>query len=113
MEFSTEKFKVKNDLYLETRGGTTKFLYISCSKCNEPIMVYQKDMNGALIRWYADRIVWASASIAVGKSVFCSKCGQLLANPMIYEPEKRDAFRIIIGSVHKYRSIEQAKAREN
>ena len=112
MEFPTEKFKIKNDLYLKKRFGNTKFLYISCSRCNYPIMVYQKDMNGALIRWYADRIDWTSANIQIGKSIFCPKCGQLLANPMIYEPENRDAFRIIVGSIHKYRSIEQAKARE-
>ena len=41
----------------------------------------------------------------------CSNCESILAAPMVYEPENRPAYRIVPGSIHAYRSAEQAQAR--
>lgn len=122
MEFPTNKFKPKKDRYAKSRGGPTKFLYIACGNCEEPAMVYQKDGPGRLLRCYADRIVWppelvegqaevTSETIKQAGALACSSCESVLATPMIYEPENRPAFRIIPGSIHAYRSAEQAQAR--
>jgi hypothetical protein len=86
-------------------------------------MVYQKDGSGRLLRYYADRIVWppelvekqteiTPATIKEAGSLACSACGNVLANPMVYEPENRPAYRLVPGSIHAYRSPEQAHARD-
>lgn len=122
MEFPREKFKSKKDRYAKTRGGPSKFLYIACGNCEEPAMVYQKDGPGRLLRCYADRIVWppglveeraelTAATVKEAGSLACAACANVIANPMVYEPESRAAYRIIPGSIHAYRSPEQAEAR--
>lgn len=122
MEFPEGKFKPKKDRFSKARGGPSKLLYVSCSSCEEPTMVYQKDGPGRLLRWYADRIVWppklveaqaevSPSTIKEAGSLACGACETVLANPMIYDPENRPAYRIVPGSVHTYRSLEQAQAR--
>ncbi len=122
MEFPTEKFKLKKDRYSKARGGPSKFLYISCGNCEEPTMVYQKDGPGRLLRCYTDRIVWppelidkqtdvAPDTIKQAGALACLSCENMIATPMVYEPESRPAYRIIPGSIHAYRSVEQAQAR--
>lgn len=122
MEFPQDKFKPKKDRYAKSRGGPSKFLYIACGNCDEPAMVYQKDGPGRMLRCYADRIVWppelveeraelTAATVKEAGSLACAACANMFANPMIYEPENRAAYRIIPGSIHAYRSPEQAEAR--
>ena len=85
-------------------------------------MVYQNDGPGRLLRCYVDRIVWppelveekAELTIATIKeagSLACNACANTLAIPMVYELENRPAYRIIPGSIHAYRSADQAQAR--
>jgi hypothetical protein len=85
-------------------------------------MVYQKDGPGRLLRCYADRIVWPPelvdkqteldpATIKRAGSLACAACANVLANPMVYELEDRPAYRVVPGSIHAYRSPEQAQAR--
>lgn len=75
-------------------------------------MIYQKDGKGGLLRCYADRIVWPTTLTENQTNpIACSACNLQLANPMIYEPEKRLAYRLIPGKVHTYRSLEQARSR--
>ena len=112
MKFSNEKFKIKKDSYLKSRDNNVKFLYISCGKCNEPVIIYQKDGIGNLYRFYYDRIVWPpNLTETHTKLLICPRCKQIIANHMIYEQENRDAYRIIPGTIHKYRSPEQAESR--
>lgn len=122
MEFPSDKFKPKKDRYAKSRGGPSKLLYVACGNCEEPAMIYQKDGPGRLLRCYADRIVWppelvdeqsklTTATIKEAGSLACAACTNVLANPIVYEPENRPAYRVIPGSIHAYRSPEQAQAR--
>jgi len=122
MEFSKEKFKPMKDRYAKSRGGPSKFLYIACGSCEEPAMIYQKDGPGKLMRCYTDRIVWppelvstyediTSSTVKNAGALACSGCDETLALPMVYKPEDRPALGILPGSVHTYRSAEQAQAR--
>ena len=113
MEFPTEKFKLKKDSYVKARNGNSKLLYISCTKCNEPLMIYQKDGKGGLLRCYIDRMVWKASNQAEkqASNLTCLSCKNIIAIHMIYEPENRPAYRLIPGTIHTYRSIERAKVR--
>lgn len=107
MRFPNDTFKLKKDRYVKVRDGETKLLFITCSNCDEPVMIYQKDGRGNLLRCYEDRIHWAASRI--DGSIICGSCDNVLANPMIYAPEKRMAYRLIPGKLHIYRSLEQAE----
>ena len=119
MEFPKEKFKPKKDSRSQRRGGPIKFLYIACAKCNEPIMVYQKDGLGGLVRFYVDRIVWppdlvkaqerlAVAGVKPAAPLACTTCGTIIGSPMVYEPEQRAAYRVVPGSMHAYRHLPES-----
>lgn len=106
-----QKHQPKNDKYKKARGGSSQFLDIYCGKCNTHLCLYQKDGPGNLLRLYADRI-FEPASLAEHSSaqhlsdlptLTCSKCGQIIAHPIVYEPESRLAFRIV-GAIKKQRS---------
>lgn len=91
--------KLKNDKYKKTRGGYSRLLQISCQKCGSAICLYQKDGPGNLRRMYMDRIVEPKVSLA-RKDLTCSK-GHLIGVKIIYEKEKRPAFRLFVDSVSK------------
>jgi ribosomal protein S27E len=106
MEFPKDKFKIKNDRYAKTRGGNSKFLYIACGNCSQPLMIYQKDGPGKLLRCYVDRIVWSANHIDKQTgSLECLACGKIVANHMIYKPENRPAYRLTPNSTHLARDI--------
>lgn len=90
---------IKNDRYKRVRGGSSKLLQISCEKCNSIICLYQKDGPGMLRRMYLDRIIDPQASVS-GESLCCSN-NHLLGVKIIYEKEKRPAFRLITNSFTK------------
>ncbi len=119
-EFPNEKFTFKKDRYSKARGGASKFLFVACGACTTPLFIYQKDGPGALIRYYADRIVWPpdlidyspdTAKIGEIGALACGSCDNLIAVPMIYKPENRLAFRAITGAAHNFRSAARAAAR--
>ena len=121
MLFTGEKFKPQKDRYSKKRGPS-RFLYIACGECETPTMVYQKDGPGRLHRYYTDRVVWppelvttlaevTSDTIKGAGALACTACENVLGLPMIYEPENRPAFSAVPGTVHAYRSAEQAQAR--
>ena len=89
----------KNDKYKKVRGGSSRLLRISCQKCGEQICSYQKDGPGSLKRMYIDRITEPMVSISK-KNFSCPK-GHLLGVKIIYEKEKRPAFRLFVDSVVK------------
>lgn len=103
------KFKAKKDKYFKERGGTTQFYYLFCSTCGEYVALYQKDGPGTLLRLYLDRIFEPEyLSMLQNKceknevpALKCPKCNIVLGIPMVYEKEKRLAFRLIRGLLRK------------
>ena len=102
--------KFKNDKYVNARGGNSHFLNISCAKCGQYLALYQKDGRGSLLRMYLDRIFEPQELAALQFSggdkkdipaFKCPKCGTLIGTPMVYEPERRMAFRLFHGSFVK------------
>jgi len=100
--------KLKRDKYRNARGGYSRFLEISCSKCGSFIAVYQKDGPGILKRMYIDRIFkpekweeYQGRKISEIPNLKCEECGQLIGTPYIYKKEKRKAILMIQGSFSK------------
>lgn len=98
MKFSNDQFKAR-------RGGTSKWLMVSCRECRNDLFIYQKDGTGQLLRFYLDRIYSSPEGErpfnnithqALG-NLACNNCESLLGAPMIYEKhgEDRLAERII------------------
>ena len=94
-----KKTAFKKDKYKKARGGYSRLLKISCQKCGEYICMYQKDGPGNLRRMYIDRISDSKISLSK-KDLSCPK-GHLLGVKIIYEKEKRPAFRLFVDSVAK------------
>ena len=105
--------KFKNDKYVNARGGNSHFLDIYCAKCGQHLALYQKDGRGSLLRMYLDRIFDPQELSALQSrggdkkdipAFKCTKCGALIGTPMVYELEKRLAFRLFRGSFAKKNS---------
>lgn len=103
----------KKDRYLKARGGSFEFFIIHCSQCQAPIVLYQKDGPGALLRMYLDRIHEPSDLADLqnkdgGKQAIpnlsCPGCCQIIGVPMVYELEQRLAFRLIRGRFQQKRN---------
>ncbi len=93
------KIHFKNDKYKKVRGGYSRLLQISCQKCASVICMYQKDGSGNLRRMYLDRINNSKISTS-GKDLTCPK-GHLLGVKIVYDKEKRPAFRLFVDAVVK------------
>lgn len=91
--------KLKNDKYKKARGGYSRLLQISYQKCGSLICLYQKDGAGNLRRMYIDRINNQKVPIT-NKDLSCPK-GHLLGVKIIYQKEKRPAFRLFVDAVVK------------
>lgn len=91
--------KFINDKYKKVRGGYSRLLKITCEKCSAEICQYQKDGPGNLRRMYIDRIFNNTVSVSK-KDLECSN-GHLLGVKMVYEKEKREAFRIFVDAIVK------------
>lgn len=91
-------YKLKNDKFRRKRGGHSRLLDVCCEKCGAHICYYQKDGSGILKRMYLDRIFDLNKH---GKFLKCEKCQQVLGVSIIYEKEKRPAFRLFVGAVTK------------
>jgi len=98
----------KRDKYKFARGGHSRLLNVCCRKCENIVLVYQKDGPGNLRRLYLDRIF--EPAELVGLQVLsikdvpmlkCKKCGEVLGTPYIYPKEKRKAFRLYQDAVIK------------
>ncbi|MDQ3075923.1 MAG: hypothetical protein M3Q34_02245 [bacterium] len=89
--------KFKNDQYKKARGGYSRLLRIICTYCGKHICDYQKDGPGNLRRMYVDRILNNIVPIS-GKNFGCPT-GHLLGVKVIYEKEKRLAFRLFVDAV--------------
>ena len=94
-----KKVDFKRDKYKKVRGGYSRFLQISCQECGSLVCVYQKDGPGNLRRMYLDRINNPTVSITK-KDLSCPK-NHFLGVKIIYQKEKRPAFRLFVDSVTK------------
>jgi hypothetical protein len=97
-----KKFKARKDRYFSSRGGVYVLVKVYCASCNAYILTYQKDGHGALIRLYLDRIVEPEVSFRLLR---CNQCNELLAVPMIYKKEGREALRINRGKVRTIKQV--------
>jgi|SRR3989338_851904 len=90
--------KLKSDKYRRTRGGHSRLLDLSCSKCSTHLFYYQKDGPGILKRTYLDRIIGTKIT---KPNLICPKCKELLGVLIIYKKENRSALRLFEGAVSK------------
>lgn len=102
------KIEFKNDKYRKARGGYSRFLNLSCAKCESFVALYQKDGPGPLKRMYLDRIFSPESLVGLDGIAFkkltpftCQKCKQVLGLPFLYEKEGRPTFRLFEGSISK------------
>jgi L-amino acid N-acyltransferase YncA len=102
------EFKLKKDKFKSFRGGYSKLLDIYCRKCENIVAIYQKDGPGNLRRMYLDRIFYPenltnlqNLNLKDIPELKCSKCGQILGSPYIYEKESRPAFRLFVDAIVK------------
>ena len=95
-----KKLAFKSDRFKKNRGGYSRWLLLSCEKCKNNILLYQKDGHGILKRLYFDRII-LPANLSKKKNLDCRKCKAALGTPMIYRKENRPAFRLFAGAIEK------------
>ncbi|MDD3711131.1 MAG: hypothetical protein PHP37_00800 [Patescibacteria group bacterium] len=101
-----ENFSFRKDKYKSSRGGHSRLLNVCCRKCENLVVVYQKDGPGNLRRLYLDRIFEPSEMVGLQNNnikdvpvLKCKNCSEVLGTPYIYIKEKRKAFRLYKGSV--------------
>lgn len=94
------RFTFKSDRFKKNRGGYSRWLSLSCEKCKNQIMIYQKDGPGILKRIYLDRIVFPT-DLSEKKNLECKKCKTVLGVPIIYEKENRLSYRLFVGAIEK------------
>lgn len=100
--------KIIKDSSYKRRGGSAKWLLITCSHCNSNLCIYQKDGPGNLYRLYADRIHSTDGNrpflnATKANALKCSSCKSVIAVPMIYKKDlyPRLAFRLLDISINK------------
>jgi hypothetical protein len=96
------KVSLKSDRYRKSRGGHARWLLLYCEKCSQPFAVYQKDGPGILKRLYLDRIIVPEElSSGHNNALMCRACKVTLGIRIVYEKEKRLAYRLFAGAVGK------------
>lgn len=88
--------KFSRDSSYKRRGGTAKWLLLSCGACKEDFSLYQKDGPGNLHRLYLDRLFdtegnrpFRDLGKAAISGLVCVECKELIASPMVYEKDDR------------------------
>ena len=101
------KISFKNDKYKKARGGYSRLLDVSCTKCGTHLCYYQKDGPGILKRMYLDRIYGLTLTKKNDKSLkqisdfTCPLCKRQIGVTMIHKKENRLAYRLFVGAVIK------------
>jgi ribosomal protein S27E len=102
------KTVLKRDKFKSARGGYSRLLDISCRKCDQLAVTYQKDGPGNLRRLYLDRIFSPERLVGLQHenlkdipSLKCQQCGEVLGTPYIYPKENRKAFRLFQDAATK------------
>lgn len=86
---------------IKNRFGKFYLFNLRTSDRWRKLLVYQKDGKGNLHRLYKDRILRSYVSVDEKSTIKC-ECGKMIAHPMVYEKEKRSAFRLIPGAYSKH-----------
>ena len=104
----TEHYAFTRDRYRTSRGNYSRRLDVSCRKCGNLILTYQKDGPGNLRRIYLDRILSPAAlrglqarKLSGIPHLSCTKCREILAVPYLYTKENRKAFRVFQDAIIK------------
>ena len=87
-----------NDRFRAARGGYSRLLEIRYRECDHLVTNYQKDGPGALRRLYLDRV---RTPIKKEKILRCKNCEEILGTLIVYEKEKRKAYRLYQDAVVK------------
>lgn len=91
-------------------------LTVICAVCREPVLLYQKDGRGGLLRMYLDRVLEPPALAALADScaaksdvpvLVCASCESVLGAPMMHK-DGRLAWRVIPGRVMKQKGDKHA-----
>ncbi|OIO07268.1 hypothetical protein AUJ35_02430 [Candidatus Falkowbacteria bacterium CG1_02_41_21] len=94
------KLTFKSDRFKKNRGGYSRWLSLSCEKCKNQLMIYQKDGPGILKRLYFDRIV-SPDDLKDKEKLECKECKTVLGIRTIYKKESRPAYRLFAGAIEK------------
>ena len=94
------KLSFKSDRFKKSRGGYSRWLSLSCEKCKNQLMIYQKDGPGILKRLYLDRIASLN-DLKDKEKLECKKCRTVLGILAIYKKENRPAYRLFAGAIEK------------
>lgn len=86
--------KFKSDKFRKSRGGHSRWLVLSCAKCQATLFLYQKDGPGMLKRLYLDRIVGQAKTS-------CGKCKTVIGIRTVYKKENRSVIRLFAGAIEK------------
>ncbi len=97
---TSTKLSFKSDKFKKNRGGYSRWLLLSCERCKNKLMIYQKDGPGILKRLYLDRIVSLN-NPKDDKKLECKKCKTVLGIQMVYKKESRAAYRLFAGAIEK------------
>lgn len=95
-----KSFEFKNDRFRKNRGGYSRWVLLSCEKCKNNLLIYQKDGPGIIKRLYCDRIKYL-AGVTQEKSLQCNKCQSILGIKTVFQKESRPAYRLFVGAVNK------------
>ncbi|MEL7432083.1 MAG: hypothetical protein AAGI90_06130 [Chlamydiota bacterium] len=86
--------------HFTTKRGEPTFILILCGKCQNQLLVYQKDGLGLLKRCYLDRIHESTLKIKEESSLItCPYCMRKLGYLDPYEKEKRWAIYWFVDCV--------------
>ncbi|MBN1679743.1 MAG: hypothetical protein JW966_05590 [Anaerolineae bacterium] len=89
----------------QSKSGSS-YLTVYCAACREPVLLYQKDGPGGLLRAYLDRILAPENLAALCATcdtksdvpnLVCPACGSVLGVPMVHGSGDRLAFRLVRG----------------
>ncbi len=108
-----DKFILKNDRYRKARGGKAFVVSVICIKCQNEVLVYQKDGDGQLKRCYLNRILLPRQLERLQHDatvqhpgdltdLCCPACDVVLGSPIRHH-DGRLAFRLRQGFFQKRR----------
>ena len=85
-----KKFAFKKDKYKSARGGCSRLLNLHCRKCDNIVVVYQKDGPGSLRHLYMDRIISPENLVGLQREnikdispIKCGECKFIIGMPYI------------------------------
>lgn len=91
-------YKIKNDKFQKSRGGTSCILDVRCDHCAGHVCYYQKKRPRLTQAYVICRMINLQPT---GESLLCAGCQRLLGVRVIWQKEDRPAYRLFAGAVTK------------